>query len=106
MSSRLTVLEYVSYITPFSNQPINLRILLSPFEIFGASSLEGTILVGEFLDELTSKVDSYSLINISNIIDILLQLETAGWFSGLLFEQILKENDKLIGTQNIYSSYF
>ena len=74
MSSRLSLFNYVSCIKPFSNQVINLQMILSPFGLWGVSSQEGSILVGQLIEELCSKLDLCSIIDVSIILDIILKL--------------------------------
>ncbi len=106
MSSRLTLLNYVSRIKPFSNQVINLQMILSPFGLWGSFSQEGTILVGQLIEELCSRLDLDSMIDIPVIVDIILKLETSTWIDNLREELLVKEDDTPISFQNVYDHVF
>ena len=91
MSYKLTLFDYVSCIEPFSNQLIDLATLLSPFEIRGASTKTGTILVGEFIDELCLQCEDSSWIDASIVIDVITELEALDWVDNLLPQDDFEE---------------
>ena len=93
MSSKLTLLEYVSSIESFSNQPLNLQILFMPFEIPVVSQQSGTLLVGEFIDYLYTQYGVFSKVNPLNILDVVLELETFDWIDDLV-ENIKLEDEE------------
>ena len=106
MSSRLTILDYVSYIKPFLNQPIDLNLVLSPLGNYSLPSIEGSILVGELVDELCSRLDLSTIVDVPIIIDIISDLETVGWIDDLWDDLKIKEKDQLICLQPITGTYF
>lgn len=84
MSSKLTLLEYVSSIESFSNQPLNLQILLLPFGIQGSFQQAGTLLVGEFIDYLYTQYSLFSKVDPLAILDVVLELESFYWIDELV----------------------
>ena len=103
MSYKLTILEYVSCIEPFSNQPINLHTLLSPFGIRGASTQTGSILIGEFIDELCVGCDTLSVIDASIVIDLISELEALDWVENILPQDDFEE--LFFPEENTYDFY-
>ncbi len=79
-------------------------MILSPFGLWGVSSQEGSILVGQLIEELCSKLDLCSIIDVSIILDIILKLETSTWIDNLWEELLVKEDGTAISFQNVYGS--
>ena len=101
MSVKLTLLEYISCIEAFSNQPIDLHTLLSPFGIYNASTQTGSLLVGEFIDELCSECDVLAVLDASTVIDVVSELEALEWVENLIpqdeYEELVFPEDSADG---------
>ena len=92
MSSYLSLSDYVFKLSCFSNSPVNLSLLMFPFNIFVPVFTPGSLSIGMFLDyliinsESLPKIDSVTTIDLDTVLELICQIESGSFVDSTNFK--------------------
>lgn len=76
MCLEIKVKDYLSFLSSFSNLPLSLDLLSSPFHINLITKESDFLYVGHFIDYLLANKDEEDLIDFDTVLDLLSNLES------------------------------
>lgn len=76
MCLEIKVKDYLNFLSSFSNLPLSLDILSSPFHISLITQESDFLCIGHFIDYIMANKDEDDLIDFDTVIDLLSDLES------------------------------